>query len=223
MTVFLPCRAGSERVPFKNTREFAGVHGGLLRLKLESLSDIKQIDHIVVSTNDQDVMRIIRELNLPKVSIDKRPENLATSATSTDALIYYVPQIIDDEDIIWTHVTSPFLSKESIEKAIHIYKEDSKYDSVMSVNKIQTFLWDAKQPLNYDRKIEKWPRTQTIEPLFEVNSGFFISSRKNYITYQDRIGQNPYLYVTQGFESLDVDWPQDFEMAEFIYKKKYAQ
>lgn len=223
MTVFLPCRAGSERVPFKNTRDFAGIKGGLLRLKLESLAGIKEIDCIVVSTNDPEVMRIVRELNISKVRVDERPAHLATSSTSTDDLIKYVPKIIDDEHIIWTHVTSPFLSKESIVKAIHIYHDEDQYDSVMSVNKVQTFLWSKDGAINYDRTIEKWPRTQTIKPIFEVNSGFFISSRSNYLKLEDRIGHKPYLFETSGNEAVDIDWPEDFELAEFIYKKKYVK
>ena len=33
LSIFLPCRAGSERVKRKNTRRFAGVGGGLLRFR----------------------------------------------------------------------------------------------------------------------------------------------------------------------------------------------
>ena len=45
--VFLPCRKGSERVPQKNTRTFAGVVGGLLWIKLNELSHIYQYPLIV--------------------------------------------------------------------------------------------------------------------------------------------------------------------------------
>jgi len=223
MTVFLPCRAGSERVPLKNTKDFAGIKGGLLRLKLESLSGVKEIDQIVVSTNDPEVIRIVKDLVLNKVSIDIRPDHLASSSTSTDDLINYVPQIIQDEHILWTHVTSPFLSSESLSKAIGIYRSDNGHDSVMSVTKIQTFLWTEDGALNYDRSVEKWPRTQTIKPIFEINSGFFISSRNNYLKLEDRIGHKPYLFETTGNEAVDIDWPEDFEMAEFIYKSRYVR
>ena len=223
MTVFLPCRAGSERVPFKNTRVFAGIEGGLLRLKLESLKTIAEIDQIVVSTNDPDVIRIVKELGIDKVSIDIRPDHLASSATSTDDLIKYVPQIIQDEHILWTHVTSPFLSGETLRKAVNIYKTNNGHDSVMSVTKIQTFLWTEDGALNYNRSVEKWPRTQTIKPIFEINSGFFISSRSNYLKLEDRIGQTPYLFETSGNETVDIDWPEDFEMAEFIYNNRYVR
>ena len=37
--------------------------------------------------------------------------------------------------------------------------------------------------------------------IYEINSGFFINSRENYINHQDRIGLKPYLFVTEGYES----------------------
>lgn len=36
--VFLPCRKGSERIPNKNTKDFAGVKGGLLKNQTGSVN-----------------------------------------------------------------------------------------------------------------------------------------------------------------------------------------
>ena len=47
ITVFIPCRAGSERVPEKNTRSFAGLDGGLLKIKLDQILRIKLVDKII--------------------------------------------------------------------------------------------------------------------------------------------------------------------------------
>jgi CMP-N-acetylneuraminic acid synthetase len=65
--VFLPCRKGSQRVPNKNTRPFAGVDGGLLRIKLEELLKAKLIDKIILSSNDAEVLQIGKEFNHPKL------------------------------------------------------------------------------------------------------------------------------------------------------------
>ncbi|MGY6648132.1 acylneuraminate cytidylyltransferase family protein [Wenyingzhuangia sp. IMCC45574] len=226
MTVFLPCRAGSQRIPNKNTKEFAGVEGGLLEVKLRSLINATLVDKIVVSTNDKKVMEIAEGINHKKIVIDVRPEYLAMSSTSTDDVVDYVPTIIEDEHILWTHVTSPFITSDSINRGIKKYYEnlDKGYDSLMTVNKIQTFLWgEDEKAYNYDREVEKWPRTQTLPPLYELNSGFFINSRENYIALKDRIGVKPYLLQSEGYEKIDVDWPDDFLLAEMIYKLRNTQ
>ncbi|KAB1066518.1 acylneuraminate cytidylyltransferase family protein [Tamlana haliotis] len=220
ITVFLPCRAGSERVPKKNTKPFAGVEGGLLVIKLKELLKVNLVSKIVLSTNDPVVIDIAESLKSNNILIDKRPEALASSSTSTDDLIKYVPEVIKEGHIMWTHVTSPFLDSKVYTEIIEAYLNglDNGNDSLMTVNKIQTFLWNEEGSLNYDRKIEKWPRTQTLPKLYEVNSGVFINSYENYVKYQDRIGEDPYLFETEGYASFDIDWIEDFNLGEFIYK-----
>lgn len=49
---YLPTRKGSERVKNKNTRNFAGIEGGLVENKLNQLLATKFIDEIIFSSND---------------------------------------------------------------------------------------------------------------------------------------------------------------------------
>ena len=218
--VFLPCRKGSQRVPNKNTRPFAGIEGGLLRIKLEQLLTCDKIDKIYLSSDDEVVLNIGKSMNNNRIIIDKRPDYLCQSSTSTDDVIRYVPELIkEDATIIWTHVTSPFLKAETYDKMIDSYYNNlSKYDSLMSVNELRTFIWNKDGAINYDRDKEKWPRTQTLEPWYEINSGAFIADRSIYTQLHDRVGKHVYPYVTTKMESFDIDWPEDFEMAEMIYR-----
>lgn len=216
-------RAGSERVPQKNTKPFAGVDGGLCSIKLKQLLESSLIEQIFISTNDPDVIGIANEFNSTKVNVLRRPEELASSETSTDELIKYVSQIMPDGHILWTHVTSPFIDADIYDSIIKSYLHNTdKYDSLMTVTQIQKFIWNDTSPINYDSSIEKWPRTQTLEPLWEVNSGAFITTRETYRKRMDRIGSRPYLFSLNGIASFDVDWPIDFNIAESIYKTRYT-
>ena len=133
-----------------------------------------------------------------------------------------MPGVISEDIILWTHVTSPFLTSTLYDNAVQIYMAqlEKGYDSLMTVNKLKTFIWDENGSLNYDRNKEKWPRTQTLPNLFEINSGIFINSRENYLKYRDRIGSKPYLMDLDGYSSFDIDWPEDFTLGEMIYKSK---
>lgn len=222
ISVFLPCRAGSERVPHKNTRTFAGTEGGLLKIKLQQLIACNVIDTIVLSTNDEEVIQLAKTLSSDKIKIDRRPEHLATSSTSTDDLVKYVPSIISEGAVLWTHVTSPFIDGKIYEEAINTYKEvlsKGENDSLMSVTALRTFIWNKEGAVNYDRNKEKWPRTQTIEPLYEINSGIFLADIDIYKNLQDRIGKKPFLFENNDIDSFDIDWEEDFFIAEAIYKK----
>ncbi len=221
--VFLPCRKGSQRIPNKNARVFAGIKGGLLHIKLQQLIQTAEVDEIFLSSDDETVLEIGASMNSRKIKLLPRPVHLCLSSTTTDELIDYVPTIInDDATIIWTHVTSPFLSSRTYSEMIHLYYEKfGEYDSLMSVNSLRTFLWNNENPLNYDRTVEKWPRTQTLPIWYEVNSGAFIADIATYRQRHDRIGEHVQLYETSKLESIDIDWPEDFDYAEMIYKNYF--
>ena len=217
---FLPMRKGSQRVKNKNIKDFAGVKGGLTFIKISQLLKSKKIDKIIVSTNDEEVKNIALSFNSSKISIDDRPEHLASSETSTDDLVKYVPTIINGGIVLWTHVTSPFVNETIYDDMIEKYLDETdNFDSLMSVTKIQKFLWDKTKPINYDKSKEKWPRTQTIEPIFEVNSGAFIADIEVYKSLNDRVGDKPYLYELSEKEAFDIDWKDDFELAEVLWSK----
>lgn len=224
MRVFLPCRKGSERVPQKNVRPFGGASHGLLGIKLEQLLRVSSIDEIVLSSNDDAVFSVAEHYNDGRIRLDHRPESLASSSTSTDSLIEYVPSIIKEGDVLWTHVTSPFCDASVYEEAIRCYIQSQKegFDSLMSVTEIRKFIWNKSGPVNYDAKKEKWPRTQTLEPLYEINSAIFIAPLKCYLERKDRIGHRPYLYKLNARQSFDVDWPEDFDLAENLWTHEKA-
>lgn len=226
MTAFLPCRAGSQRVPQKNTKPFAGRADGLLGLKITQLAACPLIDRIMVSTNDPLVVAVaeayVSELG-PRVIIDHRPDHLCSSSTSTDEVVEYIPSVIPNGDVLWTHVTSPFFDTEDYLQAIRTYYEKidaGTHDSLMSVLPLYAFLWNATDPINYDRKLEKWPRTQTLQPVYEVNSAVFIHSVEGIVETGDRIGNRPYLLEADKLKSFDVDWEDDFVLAEFMMKAR---
>lgn len=217
---FLPTRRGSERVVNKNTRPFAGTDGGLLRLKINQLLEIPNIP-IYLSTNDPESISIAKTYNNSRIIIIERPEHLCLSSTVLSDFIDYVPTIIKEEHIVWVHVTEPFITSYRLKESIEVYfdKISGSYDSLMSCNKLQTFLWDKENNnfISHDRSIMKWPRSQDLKIFYEINSAIFINSKDNYIKYGDRVGQNPFLFELSKIESIDIDWEEDFKIAELLY------
>jgi len=217
--VFLPCRGGSQRVPNKNTRSFAGIEGGLLAVKLRQLAEAEEIASVTVNTDDPDVIRIAEKMR-PAFRIDlhisERPPALAAAGTLDD-FVSYVPTIMPQGVVLWTHVTSPFFDGAEIDRSVLSYRcevESGAYDSLMGVSRIQTFLWNEKGCISHDREAVKWPQTQDLEPIFEVNSSVFMIERDEMMRRCDRIGGRPFLMEVAKVPSIDIDWPEDFELAE---------
>ncbi len=223
LTAFLPCRAGSQRVPHKNTRPFADEAEGLLGIKLRQLIACPEIDAIVLSTNDPEVVGIAEPYatSESRLTIEARPDRLCSSATSTDEVIAYVPEIIPEGDVLWTHVTSPFYDAADYSEAIGTYRAAraaGTHDSLMGVTELHAFLWSDEAPVNYDRAVERWPRTQTLDPLYEVNSAIFIAPIETYRALGDRIGERPLLHVIPKPRTVDIDWEEDFTIAAELWR-----
>ena len=221
VTCFLPCRAGSERVLRKNIKPFAHYEYGLIQVKLGQLLSSEMVDEVVLTTNDADILTYAEALKEPRLRVHRRVEELSSSKTSTDQLVAHALELIPNGHILWTHVTSPFITDKHYDEVIRNYLEQlrGEYDSLMTTTLIHGFLWQDEQPLNYDRNIEKWPRTQTLKAVDEVNSGVFLAPAEVYRNLDDRIGVKPYLYTLDKFTCFDIDWPEDFVIAECLVEK----
>ncbi len=220
ISIVVPVRKGSQRVLEKNTRDFSKIKGGLTFIKISQLVQVRNIDKIIISTDDNNVEEIAKSFNDERIIVDNRPRYLASSKTTTEELVDYMFSLVPTGIVVWTHTTSPFVGKNLYENAIEKYLENlKKYDSLVTVTKLQKFIWSKDGPINYDRCKEKWPQTQTIDPLYEINSGIFILDKNTYSKFKDRVGKKPFFYIFNWKQSFDIDWKEDFEIAEILWSK----
>ncbi|MBK8574368.1 MAG: acylneuraminate cytidylyltransferase family protein [Elusimicrobia bacterium] len=227
ISAVLPIRAGSQRVLNKNTRPFGPYPFGLTELKIKQLLRVKALDEIVVDTDVPEITDILDRLkgageDVSSIRVERRDPKFAGSSTSTDDLIKHIAPKIKTKHVLWTHTTQPFADDRVLTKAIDLYVEslNSGFDSLMSVTSLKTFIWDQSGPVNYSRKAEKWPRTQTLPEWYIVNSAVFITNVDTMKIIGDRIGEKPYYYVLDHFQGLDIDEERDFLFAESIARSR---
>lgn len=218
---FLPTRKGSERVKSKNTRPFAGIEGGLVENKIKQLLATKHIDEILFSSNDEMCIAIAEKYaSDSRLRIIPRPNELCLSTTNLQDLICYVPTITNADHILWGHVTTPLVEAKVYDTAIEQYlsKITKGYDSLVSVKELKNFLLNQEGKLVNNTTDIPWPRTQDLEPLYEINHAIFLTKRSVYTEQKNRIGQKPLLYIMDEIHSKDIDWEEDFKIAEIMYK-----
>lgn len=218
---FLPTRKGSERVKSKNTRPFAGIEGGLVENKIKQLLATKHIDEILFSSNDEMCIAIAEKYaSDSRLRITPRPNELCLSTTNLQDLICYVPTITNADHILWGHVTTPLVEAKVYDTAIEQYlsKITKGYDSLVSVKELKNFLLNQEGKLVNNTTDIPWPRTQDLEPLYEINHAIFLAKRSVYTEQKNRIGQKPLLYIMDEIHSKDIDWEEDFKIAEIMYK-----
>jgi CMP-N-acetylneuraminic acid synthetase len=46
------------------------------------------------------------------------------------------------------------------------------------------------------------------------NGAFFIFTKRTFIKYNNRLGKNPYYFVLSMPESIEIDYQEDYELAQ---------
>ena len=213
----MPMKSQSERVSNKNLKSFCGkplyhaVAGVLLRSKY--------IGEVIINTDSGLIKHDVRE-NFPSYRIIDRPFELIGDMVPMNAIIGYDISLTENNIFIQTHSTNPMLLPETIDEAIEYFlKNQGKYDSLFSVTRLQTRLyWKDGSPINHNPK--ELLRTQDLPTVLEENSNFYIFTKKSFNSAgKKRIGNHPYLYEMDKVEAIDIDEPQDFVIAEQLYRR----
>jgi CMP-N-acetylneuraminic acid synthetase len=214
LKIFIPIKENSQRVPRKNFRIFNG-----LPLYKHTLYKLKSFDIFV----DTDSKKIYDEINqdpeLAHVTVYKREKKLTGDEVSVCKLIEnFIRKFnIKNETLCQIHVTSPFLTLDTLERAL---QKVGDYDSVVSCNPLQTRLWRQEKygmcPVNHNPTVLQ--QTQDLPVYYEENSLFYIFNSSGFLKTGNRIGLNPHFFETTFPENLDIDWESDWELAKVISK-----
>ncbi len=204
---FVPIRLNSRRVEGKNLRLLGG--RPLMTYILDTLRDCERIDETYVYCSDPDIAR-----HLPDgVKFLRRDPALDSDSTLGEEIYDAFTREVDADIYVLAHATSPFIRRATVDDAV-ARVGCGEYDSAFSAERIQTFAWYEGRTLNYSP--ERVPRTQDLEPVFVETSAFFVFRREVWRDMRRRIGLRPYMAVTDRIESMDIDYPDDFRLAEAI-------
>jgi len=209
-------KANSQRVKGKN---FRPLHGKpLFRWILDSLLAIDSIDQVVINTDAREILAENGLTDSDRVLIRDRKPELCGDLVSMNLILADDIAAVAADTYLMTHTTNPLLSSATINRAMSAY--DTKLaadeaDSLFTVNKIQTRFYRADcSPVNHDP--DNLIQTQDLEPWYEENSNLFIFSRESFAKTGARIGAQPMMFETPGLESVDIDTPDDWDMAEAV-------
>lgn len=221
LIALLPMKDHSERVPNKNIRLFGCKP--LYHIIMQSLIESEYIEKIVINTDSEYIAEDAKR-HFDRIQIISRPEEIRGDFVSMNEIIAYDLNRLDCEHFLQTHSTNPLLRSEIIDRAIETYfKGLEKFDSLFSVTRVQTRLyWSDGKPVNHNP--QELLRTQDLPPVFEENSNFYIFSKTSFLNAgKNRIGLKPQMFEMDKLEAIDIDEPEDFELAEILYTKRMKQ
>ncbi|MDR0919224.1 MAG: acylneuraminate cytidylyltransferase family protein [Oscillospiraceae bacterium] len=212
IVAFVPVKLNNERCPGKNTRQLGGIP--LITRIFNTLQKVNGIDESYCFCSQEEVEQYLPS-NIKRL---ERSEELDKSNTGILEVFKSFADKIDSDYYICAHATAPFISSESIQKGIDAVLS-GEYDSAFSVTENREFLWQGIKPYlmpNYNPS--DIPRTQDMTPFYIETCAFFIYKKEHILNLNKRVGNNPFLVSVSKFEAIDIDYPEDFLIAEAIEK-----
>lgn len=212
----IPARGGSKRLYQKNIKLIDGIPL-LVHSILYAQANSEIIDEIYVSTNDAETKKIALQFGAKVID---RPESLSGDLEPTITALKHVLETIniEVENVILLQPTNPLRPENLLKDAFSIYERE-RHDSLFTVTendkKFGKIVDNKFIPFNY--KIGQ--RSQDLEPLFFENGLLYIIKAK--LIFEDIIISKDALpfEVNHTFAIVDIDTQEDFDYAEYLFKK----
>jgi CMP-N-acetylneuraminic acid synthetase/regulator of RNase E activity RraA len=210
IVAFLPVKGTSERIANKNTKILDGKP--LFMSALDKLISCEFIDEVYLDTESDEIINIASE---KQCKVLKRDPVLANNKTDGHKLFYNEVIQVEADIYIQMLSTSPFIHQDTIKRGIEKLISSEDFDSVVLVRKEKQYTWNHNlQTTNYD--YNNIPNSIDLEDTIIETMGLYIVKANAAKKIKKRIGEKPYLLEASALEAIDVNFPEDFELANFI-------
>lgn len=226
----IPARGGSKGIPGKNLALCGG--RPLLAHTAVAALNAKSLDRVILSTDDPAIANVGKEwgLDVPFV----RPAELASDTASSLSVMVHALKWAQSggthvEAIVLLQPTSPLRGARQIDEAVALLL-DSGADTVVSVVEVphrfhpQSLMRiekDALHPLIEGGDFVL--RRQDLPTLYARNGPAILVIRPAQIATGHFYSGNTVPYVMPSIDSLDVDTPEDLELADAIISHRLSK
>lgn len=213
--VIIPARGNSKRLVGKNTKLLGGIP--LLAHSIKYTQQVSFIDEIYVTTDNLEIKNCALQFGAKVID---RPVEISGDFEPTVSALKHVLEMLpnDIENVILLQPTNPLRPANLLEDAFQLFissKSDSLFTVSRNHHKLGKIVNRKFEPFNY----EIGQRSQDLEPLYFENGLLYIS-KVNLIKNDIIISENAIpLEVNHIFANVDIDTQDDFEYAEYLYKK----
>ena len=219
--VVIPARGGSKGLPGKNIKMLCGKP--LIAYSIDVARAFADDNNICVSTDSEEIKQVVEQYGLKVPFL--RPDYLATdTSTSDDVLIHAVNYYREQygrtfKKLILLQPTSPLRTKEDVEEAIRLYRDD--IDMVVSVMKSHApavLCQDDEHgyvQLTYNKKALG---RQQLPDMYEFNGAVYVMSVDALLEKKMAGFTKIVKYVMSKEHSIDIDDIYDFLQVESILK-----
>jgi pseudaminic acid cytidylyltransferase len=224
----IPARGGSKRIPRKNIKLFCGKP--MIAWSIEAALQSGCFDQIVVSTDDAEISEVARQHGAQVPFM--RPAELSDDHTGTTAVIalaidWFKQRGQPPQQVCCLYATAPFVSVEDLRQGLTVLTE-SACDYAFSVTSYAFPIQRAIR-INDAGRVQMFnpehfnTRSQDLEEAYHDAGQFYWGRAEAWL--QERIifssASAPVLLPRHRVQ--DIDTPQDWVRAEWMFKALQAQ
>ncbi len=223
----IPARGGSKGIPRKNIKAFFG--RPLITYSIDLARKFLSDEDICISTDDSEIIKVAEawHLRVPFV----RPSSLAGDDAGMyevilHALDFYLEKGKMYDAVILLQPTSPLRSENSLREVITEYH--SEVEMVVSVKKTSANPYfklyeEDDEGFLVKSKSGNFTTRQEVPDVWELNGAFYIYNvaalRRSSPSQFKKIRK----YVMNEIESIDIDTPMDWAIAEYLKTKHFDE
>jgi N-acylneuraminate cytidylyltransferase len=217
----IPARGGSKGIPYKNIKVLCGKP--LIEYSIDVARAITTDDNICVTTDDNDIIRVVEEYGLKVPFV--RPSFLATDTCGTYEVLLHTIDFYESQGkfydaLVLLQPTTPFRTANHIIESISLYNKD--IDMVMSVKESSAnpyyncFEEDENGFLHISKGTGDFIRRQDVPKVWECTGAIYVinieSLKRESLSTFSKVQK----YEMNSLNSLDIDSPVDWIIAESI-------
>lgn len=227
MIALIPARAGSKRIPGKNTKRLGG--HPLIAYTIHAALESGVFTRVIVSSEDVDTLRIVGGYDVVPL---RRPPAYATDNAADILWVRHALQAYSQrpEGFAILRPTAPFRTAETIQRAARQFlSADQTADSIRAVEPVtqhpgKMWTWEGAgypiRPLQDGKRADGVPwhscPTQTLPPVYVQNASLEMAYTANIEVYGTLHGRKVAPFFTTGFEGVNLDTERDWRDAEAL-------
>lgn len=210
----IPARGGSKGIPRKNLKTIAGKP--LIVWSIEAAQNSRNLDHFVVSTEDDEIEKIARQHG---AEVLRRPAELATDEATTLSVWQHALSVIPADTLVNLYPTSPIRDQGLIDRAIERFLE-IRPTSLATGFLCKYLPFGATDDGRND--IHGIRGRQNIEGFFYDDGNVYVVNTQTIYQGQQYGDRLEHFYNLREC-SVEIDDEFDFWLAEQILKKRTAE
>jgi len=218
----IPARGGSQRIPKKNIKSFAG--RPIIAYSIQAAQKTKLFHRIIVSTDSEEIAKVARDCGAEVPFM--RPAALADDYTGTGEVVLHALEWLNEsgekiESLCCLYPTAPFVQPEAIRQG---YEALKKYGatSAYSVTTFPSSIFRALK-INSQGRIEMtWPeyrdtRSQDLPQTYHDAGQFYWADANKYLIEKRFLSKDSIPIIIPRYLAHDIDNYEDWETAEKLY------